>query len=489
MNPFTFASGGVLRGDRYDIGKATMLDLIRIAYRVPPETIIGGPNWLEFDRFDIAAKAPAESSPETVRKMLQSLLVERFHLAVHNDMRPMPAYVLLLGAGRPKLMESSGAGEQDCKYVDQPAESTTYALSCRNIAMAAFAARLRSMVSDYVRDPVIDATGLEGTWDFDLRWTRRSAVLPAGTGRMTVSDAIEKQLGLKLELREAPAPVLVIDRVDQPTPNAPDVSKRLPPRPRAFEVADLKLSKTGERGYPSYTRGGIHGAGLPLMPMLGFAWDMNTVHTTLRIVGLPKGIESVYFDVNAKTPEHTNGPAIEPDSGFDDDLRAMMRTLLVERFRIKWHYEDRPMDAYSLVSAKPKLQGADPANRASCHTARSLANDPRDANPLLSQLISCRNVTIAQFASKLQQIDDYRFAYPAEDATGIEGRWDFDLNFTPGEMFERTSAGRGVGAPEPNGAISLPEAISKQLGLRLEKRKRMLPVVVIDHMELKPIEN
>src|SRR5438874_6122359 len=73
MNPYTFVSGGALRGERYDLRKATMLDLIRIAYNVDPATVLGGPNWLEFDRFDIAAKAPPSSSSEQVRLMLQSL--------------------------------------------------------------------------------------------------------------------------------------------------------------------------------------------------------------------------------------------------------------------------------------------------------------------------------------------------------------------------------------------------------------------------------
>jgi uncharacterized protein (TIGR03435 family) len=484
MNPFTLVSGGALRGDRYDLRKATMLDLIRIAYKVPAETVLGGPNWLEFDRFDIAAKAPAQSSPETVRRMLQSLLIERFHLTVHTDMRPMPAYVLSIGKQKPKLTESTGVVDADCRYVQQPVGSDVDAYSCRNMSMAAFAARLRNMASEYLKEPVIDQTGLEGAWDFDLRWTRRSAVLPGGAERLTVSDAVSRQLGLNLSLREAPAPVLVIDRVDKPTPNAPDIAGKLPPRPLEFEVAALKLNKTGQHGHFEYTRGGIQASGVLLMPLLGFAWDMNSIHTADRFIGLPKGIESVYIDINARTAEHTNGPALEYLSGFDDDLRMMLRTLFVERFQMKWHYEDRLMDAYSLVSARPRLKKADPANRASCHEARSLASDPRDGNPLLSQFISCRNVTIAQFASKLQQIDDYWFAYPAEDATALEGTWDFDLSFTPGEMFERNSH-----ASEPNGAVSLAEAIGKQLGLRLEKRQRMLPAIVIEHMELTPTEN
>ena len=487
-NRFTFASGGLLRGDRYDLRKATMLDMIRMAWKVPAATIVGGPNWLEFDRFDIAAKAPAQSSPETVRRMLQALLAERFQLAVHNDTRPMPAYVLSTTKTKPKLTPSAATSEPGCRYLDQPDGSPINAYSCRNLTMAAFAPTLQNIGGEYIKEPVIDATGLEDAFDFDIHWTRRSAVLPAGAERITVFDAIEKQLGLKLELRQAPAPVLVVDRADKPTPNSPDVARQLPARPLQFEVATLKLNKTGQHGYPRYTRTGLRGNGILLLPMLGFAWDMNSVHTARRFFGLPKGIESVYFDIDARTAERTNELATG-DNGFDDDLRAMLRALFVERFRMQWHYEDRPMDAYSLVSVRPKMKKADPTARAGCHEARSVANDPRDANPLLTQLISCRNVTMDQFAAKLLEFDDFTFMYPVEDATGITGAWDFDLSFTPGGLIEQVSSGSGGDASQPNGAISVSDAIARQLGLRLEKRKRILPAIVIDHMELTPTDN
>jgi len=160
----------------------------------------------------------------------------------------------------------------------------------------------------------------------------------------------------------------------------------------------------------------------------------------------------------------------------------MTRVLLTERFQMKWRSEDRLMEGYSLLSAKPKLKPADPANRASCHEAHTMANDPRDSNPWLTTVLSCRNVTIAQFASTLQKLDNRQFAYPVEDATGIDGTFDFDLNFTQAGMMERPEAVQGS-------AISLSEAISRQLGLRLEKRKRMLPAVVIERMSLTPTEN
>jgi uncharacterized protein (TIGR03435 family) len=106
-----FMTGGLLRSSRYDLRNATMLDLIRTAYGVEPDTIVGGPNWLERDRFDIVAKAPQETSADTLRLMLQALLADRFKLVVHKDTKPIPGYALSLGKGKPKLRESSGQGE------------------------------------------------------------------------------------------------------------------------------------------------------------------------------------------------------------------------------------------------------------------------------------------------------------------------------------------------------------------------------------------
>ena len=196
-NPYTLATGGFLRGDRYDLRKATMLDLIRFAYNLPADSIFGGPNWLEFDRFDIAARAPEQTPPETVRRMLQSLLAERFHLVVHNDMRPRPAWVLSTDPSKAnKLTESSGASDSACLYVQQPPGSTLHVTSCRNTTMTAFAAELKNIGNDYLKEPVIDSTGLKGAFDFDLRFTPRSQLPPEGAQRVTIFDAVAKQLGL-----------------------------------------------------------------------------------------------------------------------------------------------------------------------------------------------------------------------------------------------------------------------------------------------------
>lgn len=497
MNPYTFVSGGVLRGERYDLRKATVLDLIQIAYNLDPDTVLGGPNWLEFDQFDIAAKAPARTPPATIRLMLQSLLTDRFHLVLHKDTRPMPAFTLTAGKGERKLMEAVGDGNAGCEYQPQPAGSTFIAVSCRNMTMQAFAEWLRGAAGDYLTSPVVDATRLDGSWDFDLKWNGRSRLLPGGVERVTIFKAVEKQLGLSLAPQNAPAPVLVIESVNErPTENAPDIAKKLPHREIEFEVADLKPSRPGESGAGMRVTpgGGFEARAVDLRILLGAAWDMDWSHINERFAPLPKWVSSARFDINAKASTNTNSPPVRGWGYMDDDVRLMLRALLIDRFKIKYHDDNRPMDAYSLAPGKVKMKPGNPAVRASCKTARTIANDPRDLNPRLAELLDCRNVTMAEFAAALQPLAPNNFAYPVEDATGLRGRWDFMLSFTPAWMLtapapQTSPIGDSTAASDPGGGISLADAISKQLGLKLEMRRRMLPVAVIDHIEEKPTPN
>ena len=74
-----------------------MVDLIRTAYGVDADKVLGGPSWLESDRFDVIAKAPPSATPETAKLMLQALLAERFKLVVHTDSHALPGFVLTVG--------------------------------------------------------------------------------------------------------------------------------------------------------------------------------------------------------------------------------------------------------------------------------------------------------------------------------------------------------------------------------------------------------
>ena len=96
---------------------------------------------------------------------------------------------------------------------------------------------------------VVDSTGLKGSWDFDITWTPQFLLPMAGSDSVTLFDALNKQLGLKLEEQKLPSPVIVVDQVNRaPTDNPPDIQVKLPPLPPAeFEVADIKPTMPGAR--------------------------------------------------------------------------------------------------------------------------------------------------------------------------------------------------------------------------------------------------
>lgn len=121
--------------------------------------------------------------------------------------------------------------------------------------------------------------------------------------------------------------------------------------------------------------------------------------------------------------------------------------------------------------------------------------DPRDANPTRSRLVSCQNMSMSELADRLQGLASGYIHSPVLDATGIEGFYDFTFNFSPAGLVQGAGGGGRGGdgasgaAADPNGGLSLPDALNKQLGLKLELVKRPVPVLVIDHMDEKATEN
>jgi uncharacterized protein (TIGR03435 family) len=109
-----FVRTSPVRNGRYEIKTATMLDLIRIAYGFQPDKILGGPNWLELDRFDVITKGPHDSTADTQKQMLQSLLQERFHLVGHKENKPLPTYALVAGK-KPQIKEADGSEQTGCR--------------------------------------------------------------------------------------------------------------------------------------------------------------------------------------------------------------------------------------------------------------------------------------------------------------------------------------------------------------------------------------
>jgi uncharacterized protein (TIGR03435 family) len=500
--PANNMQGGYLLAGRYELHRATMLDLIKTAYPIDPDKVYGGPSWLDYDRFEVAAKAPAGTRPEDLKLMLQSLLAARFKLVVKMDTRPLPAYVLSVGTGKPKMKPADGSGSSGCQSV-RGAEPRTTNVQCRGVTMEAFAAELRRRADPASRNiPVVDSTGLEGAWDFDLQYG--ATVIALNTGITTqegggITEAVDKQLGLTLELSKAPQPVVVVESVnEQPAANPPGVSTALPPLPPPeFEVASIRpCDGTGGGLAPRFEPGGRVTANcFPLLTLINRVFNVNP--SSQQVAGVPKWLAADsnenYLSLVAKAPAGSVPDAVNTAQP-QDILNAMLRALLIDRYKLAFHYEDRPVDAYTLVAAKPKLAKANPENRTGCARRNGAGVTPG---------LACQNVTMAQFAEQIQAYDT-SILYPVLDETGIEGAWDFTLSYNPlanaaGLLAQAAAEARaraGVDAPAPSaepsapsGSVTFADALEKQLGLKLEKHKRPEPVLVIDHMEQKPTDN
>jgi uncharacterized protein (TIGR03435 family) len=490
-------TGGVLRGGRYDLRNATMLDLIATAYSITDRDLVfGGPAWLERQRFDIAAKAPQDTPPAAVRQMLQTLLAERFKLVSHQDTRQMSGYVLTLGKEKHKLKEATGpgAGCQGNPAPQSPPGVPMIIGSCKGVTMQEFAQLLRQVGNGYINTPVQDQTGLKGYWDFDIRFTPFQVVSRAGADAVTVFAMVEQQLGLKLEQGSAPTPVFVVDSVNaEPTPNPSGVSVAIPsPPPMEFDVAEIKLSQPDAQPRTRLMPGGrIEADGITMHQIMTLAWDITIDEL---VANTPKWWDETKYSVVAKTSTAVSG--VGQNTNVDiDDLKAMLRQLITERFQLKSHYEDRPVTAYTLLSDKPKMAKADPANRTGFREGPPPGQKDQ-RNDIIGRMVTVRNMSMPQFAEDLQRIANGYIRVPVEDKTGLEGSYDFTLTFTPigllnggrGRGGDPSPAAAG-GAPDPTGGLSLFDAVNRQLGLKLEMRKRPMPVLVIDSIQEKPTDN
>ncbi len=505
-----FFSGPFLRSDRYILHQATMTHLVATAYDVRVAFIGGGPSWIQWDRYDIAGKVPPGTTLESGRFMLQNLLAERFKLVVHPGDVPVPAYLLTVANGKPNLKPSTTAGEGSCKFKPPanpgPGSVPQIVLECRGATLD----MLTGLLSDIrgggyfgYSTPVFNDAGLKAAYDFDLKFTPQYFLAQQGAEGVSLFQALE-QLGLRLTFKTTPRPGIVIESVNrEPTPNVPGLAELMPPLPPPqFEVATIRPADPAQQGGRRFAGNEINYQGVPLKFLITMAWDLNPLDSN-TLIG-PKGLDSDRFDIHAKVADSDLGINRTGRAGNmnTDDLRPLVRSLLIDRFRIKYHLEQRSIDSYVLVAVEPRLAKADPAEKTGCGPALAdHGNEPRLTNAMLDSNQSCWNTTMEQFASQLHRIASDYFFYPVEDQTAIKGAWDFTLFWSSFHLTQGPGQGPGAGpapastpdaaptASEPSGAISLFDAIRKQLGLKIVKVKRPEPVLVIDEISEKPTEN
>jgi uncharacterized protein (TIGR03435 family) len=199
--------------------------LMTDAYNVRDFEISGGPGWINTDRWDIEARAEGVSGRlplDQFKAMLRVLIEDRFQLKVHREMKEMPVYVLSVGKNGSKLKTNSG--EPGPMVGVRRGQMTV-----KKVPMAMVAQTL----SNTLRRPVIDKTGLTGEYDFTLEWApepgQGTAVgppppgpapdAPAAADGPTIFTAIQEQLGLRLDSQKAPVETIVVDRVERPSEN------------------------------------------------------------------------------------------------------------------------------------------------------------------------------------------------------------------------------------------------------------------------------
>ena len=206
---FQFPAGGRLR-----ISNGTLRQIIETAwYEYRDFQIVGGPSWLNSERYDISAtsesRGAADGVPE-VRKKLQALLRERFELQVHPETRELPLYRLVPGKSGLKIESADAAASRP------PGIQS----SCgRMIGTSTTMANLAVYLSRQLHRPVEDESELAGKYSFEVEWTPDDAPCSPPTEGPSLFTAIQEKLGLRLESAKGPQQVLVIDNVKKPNGN------------------------------------------------------------------------------------------------------------------------------------------------------------------------------------------------------------------------------------------------------------------------------
>ena len=240
-----------------------------------------------------------------------------------------------------------------------------------------------------------------------------------------------------------------------------------PPKPMAadadpsLEVATIKPSQPDRPGRAFLWRGNrFTTINTTLMALIGFAYDVQEK----QVIGGQDWMNSEKFDIEGK-PDTPGTPSRE-------QLRTMVKKLLADRFQLKFHNDKKELPAYVLTAGK---------------TDPKMTKDDTNLNGLpalfFRQLgdLNVRNATMEDFAHLMQSAVLDR---PVVDHTGLAGKWDFQLKWTPDDS---QFSGMGMRPPPPSEAADAPPplftAIQEQLGLKLESGKAQVEVMVIDHVD------
>jgi len=220
-------------GGRFTATNAPLMLLIRLAYAIPEFRISNAPDWVRTERFDVSATIGGPANRERQNAMLRTLLRERFGFVGRMEVQERPIYMLVRSRPDAPLPPTLKRSPTDCAALTAAARSGTPlppssrilcgvqrrpgGVSVGGMTMGQIAAELLTPEAGRL---VLDHTGLEGAFDLDLDFVPAAANgIAASADAVSLTTALQEQVGLRLEPQRGPVEMLVIDSVEKPTPN------------------------------------------------------------------------------------------------------------------------------------------------------------------------------------------------------------------------------------------------------------------------------
>jgi len=325
----------------------------------------------------------------------------------------------------------------------------------------AYAAGILRVCELYLEAPLACVSGITGS---DLRKRIQ---------RITECRAVSKLSPARKLLLTASGALLLAGPFVAGMPNAPLVQAQSPGTPRAFEVASIKPSSSAGNAKTIHVDPGmVTIRGMSLKDLTQRAYGRGHALQLSRgdlVAGGAKWCEDSLYDIDAK-------PGGNP-LGSGEDVSGMLKTLLVDRFKLTFHHESKDTAGYLLIVDKdgPKMKERSPGDGGEPRTGTSRA--------------SPGGFHVVRRDTSMTALADYLGFYvldrPVVDRTGLARTFDFELNWAPDE---NQFGGRYAGTPPDSNLPDLVKALREQIGLRLETGRAPVDVLVIDHAE-KPSEN
>jgi uncharacterized protein (TIGR03435 family) len=197
--------------DGINFTNMTLRLLIQRAFEVKAYQI-AAPDWANNERFVIVAKAAGPTPQSQLMEMLQTLLADRFHLAFHRENKDVPGYALVLSKSGMKLKEDPHDDSPKASNVDGDDNG---GLVFNHVTVGILA----GVLTGSLNQPVLDETGLKGSYTFHLAWSEEKRPDADPLAAPSVFTAVQETLGLKLEPRRVPLDMFIVDHVERPTGN------------------------------------------------------------------------------------------------------------------------------------------------------------------------------------------------------------------------------------------------------------------------------